>query len=400
MENTNNKTINTTTTNNTPATPAKVATTAMAKYVTLFTGIVERMGADNGLKFSKSQTTNVSFGCQNIYKLCAENNISYKDLDQSNVSQVLYNLALLDLNPYALPRPCYFTLRKNSVKTKDGYIVKPTIELGVEGDGNDTLVRKYGVDVKSLSVPFIVREGDEFTLPQFDGNGMVAPTWKPKSLTGKALYVFYILKKTDGTVEYPIASREGVITNLIAHINNNMYGIDDKTKEEILKKIEGKSLEDILNDESLRHVKYKKYNALKRAYEEDEKTLISPAWTSLHSKEEMIIRKMRNNCLKKYPKNFDNAFIAEAYESTFDNAPKINPVDAIDVEYDIANNSEAVTSSIPFNAEVDADTGEIKPTPTESTKAETKENKETKKSQPELKQSGLSDLLDSDNMPY
>lgn len=397
MENTNNKTINTTTTNNTPATPAKVATTAMAKYVTLFTGIIERMGLDNGLNFSKSQKINVSFGCQQIFKICSDNNMSYKDLDQSNVSQALYSLALLDLNPCASPRQCYFTLRKNNVKTKDGYIVKPTIELGIEGDGNDTLVRKYGVDVKSLSAPYIVREGDAFTLPQFDGEGMVAPTWKPTSLTGKALYVFYILKKTDGSVEYPIASREGVVTNLIAHINNNMNGVDDKTKEAILKKIEGKSLEQILNDESLRHVKYKKYNAFKKSYEEDEKTLISPAWTSLHSREEMIIRKMRNNCLKKYPKNFDNAFITEAYESTFENAPKINPVDAIDAEYDLKNNSESISSAIPFNAEVDADTGEIKTTEKTTEKVTEKKNEPLEEAQP---QSNSSDVIVTDDLPY
>ena len=32
----------------------------------------------------------------------------------------------------------------------------------------------------------------------------------------------YPLQKNDGTIEYHIAEREGVVKNLLAHINNNM----------------------------------------------------------------------------------------------------------------------------------------------------------------------------------
>ena len=331
--------------------PANVATTAIAKYTKVFGDIVSDMGVKSGLTLSQTQRMNVTIGCQQIYKVCADNKIDTKALNQSQVSQVLFNLAVLNLNPSASPRQCYFTIRKNKTKNDKGeWIETPTLELGIEGDGNDALVRKYGVGVKSLSAPFIVRENDEFTFPYFDGEKMVAPTWKPKSLTGKAILVFYVLKKDDGTIEYPMAARESVATNLKAHINNNLFGVDDKTKNAILKKIEPMTLEELLNDESLRNVSYEKYDYLTKTKKEETKNLISPAWTSAHSKEEMIIRKMRNNCLKKYPKNFDNAFLADAYESTFENNnTKINISDAVDAEYEIKQNSEPVSSVIPVD---------------------------------------------------
>ena len=41
---------------------------------------------------------------------------------------------------------------------------------------------------------------------------------------------------------------------------------------------------------------------------------ISPAWKEGQSRESMIVRKMRNNITKKYPKNFENAYVAMTYE--------------------------------------------------------------------------------------
>ena len=40
---------------------------------------------------------------------------------------------------------------------------------------------------------------------------------------------------------------------------------------------------------------------------------ISPAYKEPHSRESMIIRKMRNNVVKKYPKNFENAFLSRVF---------------------------------------------------------------------------------------
>ena len=116
--------------------------------------------------------------------------------------------------------------------------------------------------------------------------------------------VVYPVKLKDGTVDYLIAEREPVRTNLIAHIRNNLlnetFGICENRykatpkqkeqikakKEEILSAVrECETLEDILKCEVA-------------------KPYISAAW--LDTPEAMIVRKMRNNAIKKFPKNLNN----------------------------------------------------------------------------------------------
>ncbi|MFX4076280.1 hypothetical protein ACNPLQ_12650, partial [Enterococcus faecalis] len=50
---------------------------------------------------------------------------------------------------------------------------------------------------------------------------------------------------------------------------------------------------------------------------------ISPAWKSPQSRESMIVRKMRNNIVKKIPKNFENAYVAMQYQSQDDEVVKL-----------------------------------------------------------------------------
>ena len=120
-------------------------------------------------------------------------------------------------------------------------------------------------------------------------------------------------------MEYLIAERSDVVRNLIAHIKNNLmnetFGIAkdrysateaqrkqiDEKKNEIIEQLKNKSIEEILGDAALANY-------------------ISPAWKDEQSSEAMIIRKMRNNITKKYPKNFENAFLERVYnESTDEN---------------------------------------------------------------------------------
>lgn len=133
---------------------------------------------------------------------------------------------------------------------------------------------------------------------------MNLPSGSPKGLSDKTVRVVYPVKLKDGTIDYLIAEREPVRTNLIAHIKNNMlnetfgicadrYKSTPKQKEEIkIKKAEilsaireCETLEDILNCEVA-------------------KPYISAAW--LDTPEAMIIRKMRNNAIKKFPKNLNS----------------------------------------------------------------------------------------------
>ena len=208
-----------------------------------------------------------------------------------------------------MPREVFFQLRSKQV---GGQWVK-MVEMGVEGDGNDALLRQFGNNVDTVYPVWLVKEGDDFTYPRRRGIEIEPAEWTPKGLSDKTVRVVYPVKLKDGTIEYLIAEREPVRTNLIAHIKNNMlnetFGFvtgknskgKDRTrydataeekakinakKEEILSAVrECETLEDILKCEVA-------------------KPYISAAW--LDTPEAMIVRKMRNNAIKKFPKNLNS----------------------------------------------------------------------------------------------
>ena len=74
--------------------------------------------------------------------------------------------------------------------------------------------------------------------------------------------------------------------------------------------------------------------------DKDIQRFISPAWKNGSSKEDMILRKMQNNATKKYPKNFENAFISEAYESTFEDYDQYKKKD-LGESYDFTEENNA-----------------------------------------------------------
>ena len=45
---------------------------------------------------------------------------------------------------------------------------------------------------------------------------------------------------------------------------------------------------------------------------------VNPTYTSGGSKEQMILRKMKNNALKNYPKEYDNTYIANSVRNMFE----------------------------------------------------------------------------------
>lgn len=77
----------------------------------------------------------------------------------------------------------------------------------------------------------------------------------------------------------------------------------DNKKQEIMNNLKTMALDDILDSQE-----YQSY--------------ISPAWKSPQSRESMIVRKMRNNIVKKIPKNFENAYVAMQYQSQDDEVVK------------------------------------------------------------------------------
>jgi hypothetical protein len=311
---------------------------ALVKQQDVYMNMVTSSMKDYQLDLSNEDRGNVLAAIGKINELLTSNGMTFKDVDQSNLGQILTTVAVLKLNPNAQPSEIYFQLRNKKI----GNEFTKVIEMGIQGAGNDAILRHYGVDVKSVMNPFIVHEGDELTLPYFDGEKMVGFTWKPKSYHGKVTAVVYVINKTDGTREYAIADRESVADNLRAHISNNLMAVAEETKNPILEKIMNMSLDEMLNDASLK-------GSLPTTYGKTVK-IISPAWLG-SQREAMIERKMRNNAIKKYPKNFSNSLQSNGYESTYEDydqyrtqaKKEVNPLDVVEAEYDnaVSNDNES-----------------------------------------------------------
>lgn len=166
-------------------------------------------------------------------------------------------------------------------------------------DGTDL----SGKNVKQVYPHWIVKEGDKYIPPKHKGLLVTEPEWEEKGLSSKAVRVVYPVMLTDGTVTYLSADRDSVKINLLAHVKQNMmnatfgicadrYKATEKQKSEIKDK------------------KNEVLNALRACKTVDEmleceiaKPFISGAW--LDTPESMIQRKMCNNAIRKYPKNYD-----------------------------------------------------------------------------------------------
>jgi len=246
---------------------------------------------------------------------------NFNTFNKTIINSILFKVAMFQLNICAEPRECYLQFRNmqnaNASWTEE-------FEFGLEGDGNDKILRKYGVGIKRVNgigvgvhQPWLIREGDEFTLPQYKGLGKSEPTWIPKNYTNKVIAVLYPIEMEDGTAEYLTAFREDVVRNLQAHITNNILSKKyDSVRAGIIKKIASMNLNQILEDDSL-------------------SDYISPAWRNPQSREAMIVRKMRNNATKGYPKDFGDSFIASEYEKTFEDYDQYRKPNGESIENDV-----------------------------------------------------------------
>lgn len=276
-------------------------TTGLSQWTNTITGLVSRDFEQNGVQYDEYSKQCAMNAMSAIYQLVQNTDkADMNNLNTSNLREVVAQCASLKLNANAMPREVFFQLRSKQV---GGQWVK-MVEMCVEGDGNDALLRQFGNNVDTVYPVWLVKEGDDFTYPRRRGIEIEPAEWTPKGLSDKTVRVVYPVKLKDGTVDYLIAEREPVRTNLIAHIRNNLlnetFGICENRykatpkqkeqikakKEEILSAVrECETLEDILKCEVA-------------------KPYISAAW--LDTPEAMIVRKMRNNAIKKFPKNLNN----------------------------------------------------------------------------------------------
>lgn len=336
--------------------------TALAKVNDTYFPMIERQLEGNNIKMDDYSKQCVINALSSINETMDKQGVTWNDpqLDQSNITQILLNVASLKLNAAANPNEVYFQVRNVKTKVNNKDVWKKQIEMGIEGDGNDAILSRFGRDVKTVHQYWLVRENDDFEYPTYNGLEMTPPKWSPRG-TGDVIRVVYPIEKTNNVVEYHIAEREDVIRNLIAHINNNLmnetFGIAknrwnataeqrkqiDEKKKEIVNRVEELGLMNALDDEELQ-----KY--------------ISPAWKDPQSRESMLIRKMRNNVVKRVPKDFGNTFVQhqydEATDETYEEARKeiaenankemIDFDEVEDVEYTQVNDQN-----------IDAETGEV-----------------------------------------
>lgn len=274
--------------------------------------LIQRQLEGNDIVFNDYAKKCVLNAISSINQMLSTAGVNWNDasLDQSNLTQVLLNVASLELNATAVPRECYFQIRNVKKKVDGKDVWKKQIEFNIEGFGNDALLARFGRDVEKVYPCWLVREDDDFKYPQYKGVEYVAPEWTPKG-TGKVVRVVYPILHKDKTLHYYIGERADVANNLLAHINNNLmnetFGIcadrfkatAEQSKEIAKKKAEIKAKAKELGLKAISDPELSQY--------------ISPAWKEDFSSESMIIRKMQNNVVKKIPKDFGNALSQESY---------------------------------------------------------------------------------------
>lgn len=314
----------------------------LAKINDTYMPQIETQLRGNGIHMTEYQRTVVINAISSINEMLVKEALSIGDIDQSNITQTLMNVAALQLNAAATPREVYFI--KRNQKNKDGNKIQ-VIEMGIEGDGNDAILSRFGRNVKTVHRHWEVRKGDDFTYPGYAGLEVTPPTWFPKG-EGEVIRVVYPIEYNDGQLEYFISEREDVKSNLLAHMYNNLMRDNDKVnkKAKIKEFADTHSLDEILDSSEMQTLGN-----------------ISPAWKEPQSREAMIVRKMRNRVVKKIPKDFSNAYIQSVVESVEDDfaARQYSRKEAEIIEEINENANKEVFDPEPAKS-IDSDTGEIK----------------------------------------
>lgn len=269
-------------------------------------------------KFSEARALQLD----DYQKLCGVNALNYvantlvedisTDLNRENVISVVQNLMYLRLN---VANGEVALITRNSKKGK-------TLEMQVMGNGYDALLRNFGLNIKKVHNAWLIREHDTYIPSEYVGLKRTEPTWKlggkDKKERGKLIKVVYPIELQDGTIEYLEGEREDVKISLIAQAKQNMMKAKDKKEvETILRQMEELDLDDLLGNPEWRdkEVTTKSYNDGK--YVDTPTKIFNDTYTGF-SRENMIERKMRNHAIRKYPKNLDNVYVREAYESTYE----------------------------------------------------------------------------------
>lgn len=329
---------------------AKEFTTALSQWTNEVTNLVTRDYENVGVPIDEYSKTCALNAMTSIYHLVqGTDKVTLNSMDMSNLREVVAQAASLKLNANAVPRECYFQLR--SKKIGDNYV--KVVEMGVEGNGNDAMLRNFGVGVKTVYPCWLVKEGDAFTYPKRKGMRMDPPEWEEKGESSKVVRVVYPVLLEDGTEQYLIAERDSVKTNLFAHVRNNLMNETFGVCQNIYKATAEQK-------EKIRGFKEAIYEELRKCNTVDEmlgcaaaRPYMSPAW--LDTPESMIVRKMRNNAIKSFPKDMN--IIAKRSMLELDEGYKASR-EAIEVEANAVDFEEIADDAIEVEAVTDASEGQ------------------------------------------
>lgn len=365
-----------------------MAETGLTKFNDFFMPMISNQLQGHDIQMTDYQRMCVMSASQNMYELIQKNKINPNTIT-NDISNILMTVTSLQLNANAQPAEIYFQTR--NVYDKASRTSHKTIEMGIEGDGNDAILARFGRNVKHVYPVWIVRDGDTYVPAKRKGIHVSDPEWEPgDNPDGKAINVVYPIefwtddKKTDSTVEYYATNRELVKPNLLAHMLNNIMGerFDkqlkgqyEKHREAIKEFARVHTVDEILDDPTMANN-------------------ISPAWKEPQSREQMIIRKMRNNVVKKIPKDFSNGLAVQSYEETTNESLKQARRDVTEsanqIDFDEATEHE--TNNSDSDSVVTAD-GEIVEAPEDTPK----DNDATKTSEMASESTSQADKSDSED---
>lgn len=270
--------------------------------------------------------------------------------EQNNVADILYQTAFLRLNPSATPRHCYFI---NRDVYESGRKVGSKLEMGIEGEGNDEILRKFGVGIKrdekneavGIHKVWIVREGDEYQEGYFNGIQFTPPTWRPKLLKagerkGKVLKLVYPIERTNGEVEFWASDREDLQPILLKHIEQNLMSYRKADKDgfnKVMRELRQMTFDEIIDKHQDTEISFKNYG------KDYNVRIIQDSYVG-STGEAMIIRKLRNTAIRNFPKNFDTTIIETIYRNTFEEKYDKPEQEAIGVDTENAGKKKVETS--------------------------------------------------------
>ena len=235
------------------------------------------------------------------------NHTKKDEVDQSTINDAIKFAMLYELNT---DNKEIFVIVRN-VKIKDGedqygkdkFKWIKRIECKPQYKGLLKIVATLGRNVEKVYPEWIVREGDDFTYPMMKGVEVVPPTWTQKSTEGKVIRVVVPIKYKDGFIDYRIAERESVATNMKAQIKQTLMGdksVDEKEEARLNALAKDMSLEQLLVDPNLAPYINETYKGL--------------------SSEEMIITKLVINATKRVAIDYGSTLKRELIEKTYDNS--------------------------------------------------------------------------------